>query len=229
MGSKNRISKDILPLILESVKGKDYYIEPFCGGANLIDKVNVFKKENQLNLNLIGADKNRYLISLLDYLAHDGNFKYQSIPKDEWYKNYLHPFKKGELNLPTYEIGYLGFTKTFRSQFMGSFGNIEHQLQYHNNLMKQKENLKGINFKYSDYIYLEIFDNSIIYLDPPYLNTAKYAESINHNELYLWCCDIEIYLSEYTKIGDRFKEIFNKQIQNSLNGKMVTEKLFKFI
>ena len=39
MGSKNRIAKHILPIILKDRKENQYYVEPFVGGANMIDKV----------------------------------------------------------------------------------------------------------------------------------------------------------------------------------------------
>jgi len=39
MGSKSRIANDILPIILKDRKQDQYYVEPFCGGLNVIDKV----------------------------------------------------------------------------------------------------------------------------------------------------------------------------------------------
>jgi len=39
MGSKNRITKDILPIILNNRKENQYFVDLFVGGANLIDKV----------------------------------------------------------------------------------------------------------------------------------------------------------------------------------------------
>lgn len=39
MGSKWRIAKHILPIILEGRNDGQYYVEPFCGGCNMIDKV----------------------------------------------------------------------------------------------------------------------------------------------------------------------------------------------
>ena len=246
VGSKNRIAKEILNHTLKNVSNRiEVYYEPFVGGANIIDKVNLFKRENNLDLKLIGSDKNRYLISMLDYLSHDGHFKYKFIEKDEWIKNYLHPFKKNELNLPTYEIGYLGITKTFRGKFMNGYFGIDIrdgkdiQFYKHNNIIKQQPNLKGIEFKYCDYNDLNIQDNSIIYLDPPYKGTIKYIEDINHDELYQWCCNIKdkfnnvhIYLSELNSIGDRFKEIWNKDIVNNMKlDKTIkmNEKLFELI
>ena len=55
MGSKNRIAEHILPIILKDRKENQYYVEPFVGGANMIDKVNGLR---------IGADINPYLIEL---------------------------------------------------------------------------------------------------------------------------------------------------------------------
>ena len=39
MGSKTRFAKHLLPIILKDrIKGQ-YYVEPFAGGMNMIDKV----------------------------------------------------------------------------------------------------------------------------------------------------------------------------------------------
>ena len=39
MGSKNRIAKEILLIILKDRKEGQFYIEPFCGGLGTMDKV----------------------------------------------------------------------------------------------------------------------------------------------------------------------------------------------
>jgi len=52
MGSKNRIAKYILPLMLKYRKPNQTWVEPFVGGANMIDKVDGKR---------IGADLNHYL------------------------------------------------------------------------------------------------------------------------------------------------------------------------
>jgi len=54
MGSKNRIVKEILPIMLKE-RGQRTWVEPFVGGANIIDKVNG---------NRIGNDNQEYVISL---------------------------------------------------------------------------------------------------------------------------------------------------------------------
>ena len=62
MGSKNRFAKELLPIILKYRKEHQYYVEPFVGGCNMIDKV----KGNR-----IGADANKYLIAMWKGLQMD--------------------------------------------------------------------------------------------------------------------------------------------------------------
>lgn len=39
MGSKNRIAKELIPIITKDLKPNQWYCEPFVGGANMIDKI----------------------------------------------------------------------------------------------------------------------------------------------------------------------------------------------
>jgi DNA adenine methylase len=64
MGSKNRIAKELLPIITANLQPNQWYIEPFVGGCNMIDKV-----EHPLKLR---ADNNKYLIALLKYVQAGG-------------------------------------------------------------------------------------------------------------------------------------------------------------
>lgn len=59
IGSKRRLAARIVPHIQEAIKttGFSLYLEPFVGGANVIDKVDAPYR--------IGADNQRYLVALL--------------------------------------------------------------------------------------------------------------------------------------------------------------------
>ena len=60
VGSKNRLSKDLVPIIQSYItKDTKGYLEPFVGGANIIDKI---KCDNK-----IGCDIHKELIALLQY------------------------------------------------------------------------------------------------------------------------------------------------------------------
>ena len=52
MGSKHRIAKEIMPIMLKE-RGQRTWVEPFVGGGNMIDKVQGKR---------IGADINHYVI-----------------------------------------------------------------------------------------------------------------------------------------------------------------------
>ena len=56
-GSKNRLAKYIVPIIQKYIDDNNIktYIEPMCGGANIIDKIKCEKR--------IGSDINEDLIS----------------------------------------------------------------------------------------------------------------------------------------------------------------------
>jgi len=54
MGSKTRIAKHILPIILKNRKPGQWYVEPFAGGMNTI---------YQISGNRLASDNNKYLIA----------------------------------------------------------------------------------------------------------------------------------------------------------------------
>ena len=53
LGSKNKIAKHLLPIILKNRKPEQYYVEPFMGGGNMIDKVDGLRIGNDINYYLI--------------------------------------------------------------------------------------------------------------------------------------------------------------------------------
>ena len=79
VGSKNRLAKELAPIIqsyiTDETKG---YLEPFVGGANMIDKI---KCENKF-----GCDIHEELIELLKYVQNLNNVLPQNITEDEYNK-----------------------------------------------------------------------------------------------------------------------------------------------
>lgn len=65
LGSKSRIANDILPVMLSGMKAGDTFVDAFCGGCNLLDKV-------PTEFHRIGNDKNKYLIAMWVRLTHYG-------------------------------------------------------------------------------------------------------------------------------------------------------------
>lgn len=233
MGSKNRLAKDLLPIITAELKPNQWYVEPFVGGCNMIDKVNHSLK--------LGSDSNEYLIALLKYVQ-EGNELPEYVEKEEYQR-----VKDDKGNYPDWYVGYLGFVCSFRGIFFSSYvrndvvktnpselGKIRHyQTEQRNNLLRQ--DLSGIKLECCSYDELLIPDNSVIYCDPPYQDTSKYRDTFDSNRFWEWVRvkskeGHKIYVSEYNAPDD-FKCIWSKEKATNLSGKgnkTTIEKLFVY-
>jgi DNA adenine methylase len=225
MGSKNRIARHILPIILKDRKEGQWYVEPFVGGANMIDKV----EENR-----IGADCNEYLIEALKLIRDNITI----IPKDNTETNELeYKFAKNSNNKAL--KGYYGFALSYGGKWFGGWrrdkkGKRDYVAEAYRSATKQSELLQGVEFVHSEYNELDIPNNSIIYCDPPYANTTKYKDSFNHDEFWEWCRvkskeGHQVFISEYNAPDD-FECVWQKEIVSSLTkntgAKKGVEKLF---
>lgn len=226
MGSKARIAKHILPIILKDRKLNQYYIEPFVGGANVIDKVDGLR---------IGADANKYLIKALK-LIRDEPLR---IPKNnnEYTEEMFEKAKLGQLedSVDCFAMFQYSFGSMFKGSWAKNKRNTDYVKECVKNVLIQSQNIQDVEFIHSCYQDLEIPNNSIIYCDPPYENTAQYkgANTFNHLEFWQWCRDMsskghKVFVSEYNAPND-FKCIWEKEILSTAgksNIKKATEKLF---
>ena len=211
MGSKNRLAKDIVPIIQSYIdKGCSGYLEPFVGGANIIDKI---KCENKY-----GSDLNKYLIALLYHISKNINDLPDEISEEEYHK-----VKDNKDNCENWYVGLVGFCSTFGAKFFGGYGREKDKNdKLHsiygtrlNNLTNQAPNLKNIHFKCCSFQELNHVKNYVIYCDPPYRDTTKYAtETFPYDEFYDWCREMSkdniVLVSEYN-MPDDFKCIWSKE------------------
>jgi len=196
LGSKRRIAKEILPIILHNRKENQWFVEPFCGGCNLTKHV---KK------NVIASDANKYLIEL--FKALQNGFIPPCDVSEELYKD----VKKNKENYPIELVSFIGFCCSFGGRFFEGYARNKKQYNYvlqgKNNLMKQIEKLRHINFVHFDYKDLQIPNNSIIYCDPPYQSTKEYLVGVNHDEFWQKCREWileghKVFVSEITAPQD---------------------------
>ncbi len=227
MGSKNRIAKYLLPIMLENRNGRTW-VEPFVGGANMIDKVDGKR---------IGADFNEYVISLFTGIQN-GFMPPNEVSEEE--------YKQARLNrVVTPLVSFIGFGCSYSGKWFGGYarGNTSkgqprnYCLESKKNILKQADNLKGVQFIHSSYKDLEIPPNSLIYCDPPYKGTTKYKGGFDHAEFWEWCRikareGHKVFVSEYNAPGD-FVCVWEKEVNSSLTkdtgSKKATEKLFIYI
>jgi len=218
MGSKGRIAKHILPIILKDRKPDQWYVEPFVGGANIIDKVDG---------NRIGSDVNRYLIALLIAMQNGYCPPYLSREQVSLIKENKHLYSD-EL------VGWAGIGCSYSGKWFGGYagciitkdgGERDYIFEAIKNCLNQGKLLNGVIFLNKSYESIDIPDGSIIYCDPPYKGTEGYRVKFNHEDFYDWC-DImhkyghKVFLSEY-QAPKQFKCIWQKELTSSLsaNGK----------
>ena len=229
MGSKARIAKYILPIILKDRKEGQCYVEPFVGGANMIDKVDGWR---------VGSDLNSHLISCLDGMSKGW------LPNEHISESFFNQVKDDNSLVDSKTLGYMGTQLTYGAMWFSSYrrdsiGKRNYSIEAFRNVKKQAPKIYGVEFKTSSYDKLDIPKNSIIYCDPPYQGTAKYKAVLdfNHDDFWQWCREKsneghQVFVSEYSAPDD-FKCVWQKEINSSLTkntgAKKGIEKLFVLI
>ena len=235
VGSKNRLAKELTPIIqsyiTDDTKG---YLEPFVGGANMIDKIECNNK--------FGCDIHEELIELLKYIQNTNNVLPTTITEEE--------YNKVRLNKDKYEkwyIGFIGFCATFGAKYFGGYarGFKEDKITPRDipaesirNIEKQRKNLQNIKFKCCSYDEInKNIKDFVIYCDPPYKGTLKYTTDFDYDKFYKWCKEMSknniVLISEYW-MPEEFECIWEKKTtvridsnKKSKDKKMErTEKLF---
>lgn len=89
--------------------------------------------------------------------------------------------------------------------------------------LKQLERLKGLQIKISSLDYRRVkidtpIEETIIYCDPPYLNTEGYGVDFSHEDFVKWCLEnsYSVFVSEYS-ILEGLKVIYEKNKRALLN------------
>lgn len=229
MGSKARLSKELAPIIQSYIQDDTKgYIEPFVGGANMIDKI--------IHNNKIGVDINEYLIELLKY-AQNKELP-ESISEDEYNK-----VRNNKESYPKWYVGLVGFCGSFGAKWFGGFvkgnDNRDRQKEAIDNLRKQAKLEQFKNIKFVSKSFLNLPKNKIkgyvIYCDPPYKDTTKYKDNIfPYEQFYKWCTEISkdniILISEYS-MPCEFDVIWEKphytSMGSGINSSMKKEKIEK--
>ena len=238
MGSKNKISNSILPIIQQRMN--DYniktYIEPFCGGCNIIDKV--------ICGNKIASDKHKYLIAMLQNLD-----KISLLPNfvtKEHYSEVRNCFNKKLDTFEDWYIGAIGFLASYNGRFFdGGYAGLvntkagtvrNYYDEAKRNLEEQMPMLKNISFKCTDYKYYTNFEDCLFYLDPPYAGVKQYSltsKNFNYGEFWDWCrhmSEKNIVIISENNAPDDFECIWQQEVKRTIdNNKRVKaiEKLFE--
>ncbi len=238
-GSKARLRKYIIPILQKCIddNGITVYIEPFCGGCNVIDHIKCKHR--------IANDSNRELIELLFYMANNPSLSI--FPKDCTFEHYADVRENRKSQTNKYSVEYtagIGYFASFGGRYFdGGFGRCPTGKRniYAERLKYAKEQaplLKDISFASFDYAEILSFGyhNALFYFDPPYRGTKSYngKNDFDYELVYYQCREIAknnfVFISEYNMPPD-FKCIWQKErkvMQKSDRTKadVAVEKLF---
>ena len=239
MGSKSHIAKHIVPIIqsyIDKNPTNTVYIEPFVGGANVIDKIKCPLR--------MGCDLNKYVIALFGHLQNGGEL-YESVSR-ELYNEAREDWKNQGGKFKDWELGNIGFLASYNGRFFDGgyskpvYEKTKNGLRYRDyyqenkrNILKQVSNkefnkIDFLNLDYRDTISLVSFSSVsfvllyginkdiVMYCDPPYQNSKKYNISKNFDYDEFWSSlitlneaikNVTIFVSEQT-IPDEYKDKF---------------------
>lgn len=235
MGSKAKIAGEILPFIHSYilVNNIDTYIEPFVGGANMMDKVQATHR--------FGYDKNRYLIALFQYLQNGGELP-EDVSRSQYADCRAH-YKADDGYYPDWYLAAVGFLAGFNGRFYdGCYANPgwegEHYRDYYQeakrNILEQMKGLQDVHFASGNYKDLNVH-GALIYCDPPYAGTKGYltiTKEFNHKEFWdimrEWSKDNIVLISE-ENAPDDFDVLWEQEVSRTIRAtdkSKATEKLF---
>lgn len=239
MGSKARIAKKIIPVIEEKMRanGIETYIEPFCGGCNVIDKIQCETK--------IASDNNKYLIEMFKNINQIK--KLPEFVTKEHYSDVRDCYNKRLNTYPDWYVGAVGFLASYNGKFFnGGYAGVAHtkngiERNYYDeakrNLLEQTQRLKDIQFQWGDYedLYSDKAD-CLIYCDIPYKGTQQYepCKNFDYERFWNWAKKMSekniVLVSEY-EAPSEWECIWKQEIKRTIaNTKIVLaiEKIFEF-
>lgn len=213
MGSKNRIAKHLLPIMLDEAEKYSIttWIEPFVGGANMIDKV-------PSHYERVGYDLNDHtihaLIGIRDFAEDLPDFV-----SEETYN-----FFKGQV--PHAVSSLIRFGASFGGKFENGYARGKKEngeprnywQETKRNAIKQSPKIQNVQFICDSYENLD-FEDCLIYCDPPYQGTTGYKTgSFDHDKFFNWCREQAkkniVFVSEYNAPED-FIEVWRGEVKTN--------------
>ncbi len=229
VGSKLRHAKEMVPIITRGRKSGQCYVEPFVGGCGMMANVQGGPK--------IGNDTHGHLIAM--WKAVQGGW----VPPSKVSESLYQECKSMKEGAPDPLVGFVGFACSFGGKWFGGYArgkaangsDRNYADEGSRGTMKKAINLNDVDFLNVSYDQFPVPPNSIIYCDPPYSKTTRYASGeFDSRKFWTWCEKMvneghRVFVSEYVA-PDPWISIYEKKVNSSLDrntgGKQGVEKLF---
>lgn len=215
MGSKAALAKHLLPIMMRHKQPSQTWVEPFVGGANMIERV-AGKR--------LASDNNGYLIAMWQALTNGWK------PPAQITREQYNAIRANQTAYDPALVGYVGFNCSYSGKWWGGYaGKVNTRIgttrdyieEAYRNVVVQATRLVGVTFVHTSYDQLEIPDHSFIYCDPPYADTTKYATDFDSTAFWEWCRQMHlqghtVYISEYKAPPD-FECVYSRLQSSSLS------------
>ena len=231
MGSKARIVRQILPIMLNEAKARklDTWIEPFVGGGNVIQHV-------PHTLNRFGSDVNPHAIEALRAIR-DMPGSLPDVVTEEAYK-----IAKNSSPCPI--SSWVRFVCSFAGKFDAGYARSKgrnHAAEAKRNAIRQNQLLSGVTLTCDSYEHAYKWGGpALYYCDPPYKGTTGYSSNLpkfDHDQFFEWCRMMKklghsVFISEY-EAPDDFECVWQGKVKTNFSStrevttRTAVEKLFK--
>ena len=236
MGGKARIAKRLVEAILADTGLRSEWWEPFVGGGNVMEHACQHFDRS------VGTDIHPDLMLLWQHVAAGGEIP-EMITRER-YSELRH-------NSPSWERALAGFGASFGGKWFGGYGEIKSPRPGRNAevirntyaaLTRQGAVVRerSVVFACGSYADFAPPSNSVIYCDPPYVQTTSYdgTDAFDHRAFYArcmeWARSSVVYVSEYSipeyvphrLIWELDRRVALKREDNS---RIATERLFRIL
>lgn len=230
LGGKSRIARKLVELM--NIPADATYVEPFCGGCNVIAEVKCARR--------IANDVHPYLIALLSGLQA-GWTPPDSLSIGQW-----RSLRDAPESYDPRIVGFAGFCCSYGARWFEGYGRTRRgddesglAASAARSLTKFAPKLEGIEFHTGSYAELDIPEGAVLYCDPPYHNTKGYSGTTKFDatKFYAWVDEMHyfrghtVYLSEQKAPGKRWQCLWELERTTGLDQdgprKVVVERLFK--
>lgn len=212
MGSKRRIAKHILPIMLAeaSIRGVTKWVEPFVGGGNMIDKV-------PPDFERIGYDLNPHTIAAMTAIRDRAATLPDNVTEEEY-----RAMRGAE---PDGVSSWVRFVCSFGSVFETGYASNSRGDDYgqaaKRNAIKQQPDLQGVQFICGDYASINV-TGALLYCDPPYQNTSGYKTGKFDSAAFFEWCRAQakngniVFVSEYSAPND-FEQVWQGEVKTNFS------------
>jgi len=226
MGGKFKIRKEVSGILRMLRAPGQVYLEPFVGGAWILQEMDGVR---------IAADKNTALITMYKALQLGW------IPPDTITESEYIRIKNGNRDPYDPLTAFCGFGCTFGGVWFGGYARGGENRNYcknaRNTLLNQLNYIRDVEFKYSGYD-THTPDGMFVYCDPPYAGTSAYDavgvfDSVKFwQKMREWSINNTVVISEYKAPEDficiaEFKSRMGLRVTSGAQ-EIRTEKLFMY-